>query len=49
MKKEKEIEIPADPMQTVRDPADGKLKTTIPNPFEIKKDKEKQKEEVSNA
>jgi hypothetical protein len=37
-----------EPMQTIRDPADGELKTSIPNPFEIKQEEE-QKVEEQNA
>ena len=47
MKQQKEI-IP-DPIQTIRDPQDGELKTTIPNPHEIKAEAPTKKAEVANG
>jgi hypothetical protein len=47
MKQQKEIK--QEPIQTVRDPEDGQLKTSLPNPYEKKEPVEKKKEEVDNA
>ena len=48
-KQQSEQEINKDQPQTIRDPQDGELKTTIPNPHEVPAEETIKKEEVNNA